>query len=301
VLFALAVFRFSALNLVPIAHHLVIRDLGAGVVVLDVQGRVVDLNPYARALMNAPSGGATGARPRDLLPEWPDLTDGGADQELLVERSGERRWFSLHVSVIHAPQGGRTGTVAVLFDVTARKLAELELERSARTDALTGLTNRRHFHELADLAEGRASRGGHALAVLMIDIDHFKKVNDTYGHAAGDEALRHVARVCAARVRATDVIARYGGEEFIVLLSNVDEHDAARVAEELRSAVERSPVALDHGPLNLTLSIGVARTDPSVGIDLSVCVNRADEALYASKAGGRNRVTVKPELAGALA
>ncbi|WP_027482878.1 histidine kinase N-terminal 7TM domain-containing diguanylate cyclase [Deinococcus pimensis] len=294
VLFALAVFRYAALNLVPIAHHLVIRDIGAAVVVLDVQGRVVDLNPYARTLMGSGPRGATGTRPAALLPEWPDLTDeDAAERELLLDRPDGRRWLSLHATPILAPQGGRAGTVAVLFDVTRRKLAELELERSARTDALTGLTNRRHFHELAELAEGRASRSRHSLAVIMIDIDHFKKVNDTHGHGAGDEALRHVARVCSSRVRATDVLARYGGEEFVVLLEGVGESDAALVAEELRAAVERSPVTLEHGPLPLTLSVGVALTDVSSGLDLPGCVTRADRALYASKTAGRNRVTVE--------
>lgn len=164
-----------------------------------------------------------------------------------------------------------------------RRLAELALK-----DGLTGVDNRRCFDRRFADEFDRSERYGHALSVIMIDIDLFKKVNDTHGHQFGDEALRQVASVCIKTVRTTDSLSRYGGEEFCILLPETGLAEAQALAERLRSSVAESPVkALGHS-VPITVSAGVACSRPD---DSRVTLlARADSALYAAKQAGRNRV-----------
>ncbi len=164
-----------------------------------------------------------------------------------------------------------------------------KMETMATTDGLTGLTNHRTFQDrFANLLE-RSARHGHRAAVLLLDIDHFKTVNDTYGHPLGDEVLRQVALVLRKAVRVIDIPARYGGEEFAVVLESTDLDGALNLAERIREDVGRLEVATDKGPLRVTTSIGVAAF-PDDGREQPVLIERADLALYQAKQGGRNRV-----------
>jgi diguanylate cyclase (GGDEF)-like protein len=169
--------------------------------------------------------------------------------------------------------------------------ASAQLERLAKTDALTGVPNRREFFDALGLEYRRSSRYGHALSVLMIDLDSFKQVNDRYGHPAGDAVLSQSAAVIEGSLRESDVVARYGGEEFAVLLPETAAPDAAWVAEKLRLAFERHDFALPGGgaSLRMTISVGVAGVPESGVRDDQALVARADEALYEAKRGGRNR------------
>jgi two-component system, cell cycle response regulator len=169
-----------------------------------------------------------------------------------------------------------------------------KMETMATTDGLTGLTNHRTFQQrFADLLE-RAARHGHRVALLLCDVDHFKKVNDNYGHPVGDEVLRRVARVLQEVPRKIDIPARYGGEEFAVLLDNVDVAQAKQVAERIRIEISRVVVESEKGPLSVTESIGVAAF-PDDGKDRATLIERADLALYHAKHTGRNRVVTWAE------
>jgi diguanylate cyclase (GGDEF)-like protein len=164
-----------------------------------------------------------------------------------------------------------------------------KMETMATTDGLTGLTNHRTFQQrFAEMLE-RAARHNHRVALLLCDVDFFKKVNDNYGHPIGDEVLRRVARVLQEVPRKIDIPARYGGEEFAVLLDNVDVAQARQVAERIRIEISRVVVESDKGPLSVTESIGVA-TFPDDGRDRATLIERADLALYHAKHTGRNRV-----------
>ncbi len=185
-------------------------------------------------------------------------------------------------------------TVMELRRVLAEKEElQKELERQASTDLLTGLFNRRAFVQTVERDLGLAERGDRNLAVIMMDVDHFKQVNDTHGHDVGDQVLVAVADVLRRCVRGTDVPARWGGEEFIVALPDCDAEDALVVAERIRATLEQTPVLTANGALAVTASFGVAGWDPNLGQpDLEAVVKRADQALYAAKRGGRNRVEV---------
>jgi len=176
--------------------------------------------------------------------------------------------------------------------VALQKVRLIEsLHRLATTDALTGLANRRHFMEQAEREFEHARRYFAPLSALMLDIDHFKQVNDTYGHAAGDAVLRMVAEVCAAALRKVDVIGRYGGEEFAALLPETRLKDAARVAERLALAVSDLPFDIQGRLLHVTVSVGVAEA-LGPGDTLARMIDRADQAMYRAKQAGRNRVVV---------
>ena len=163
--------------------------------------------------------------------------------------------------------------------------------RMAEVDGLTGVCNHRHFKMLLGREVERSRTTSQPLALLMADVDHFKRVNDAHGHPTGDAVLRHVASTLSRRLRRSDVLARYGGEEFAVLLPGTDAGAAAKLAEDLRAEVEREParLALPQPPLSVTLSLGVAAM-PDDADDEARLLDAADRALYQAKKDGRNRV-----------
>lgn len=164
-----------------------------------------------------------------------------------------------------------------------------ELRRIARHDPLTGLPNRRAIDEALHDEAHRARRLGDSFAVLMIDADHFKSVNDRFGHAGGDRALQHLAAVMAAQVRDIDRLGRYGGEEFIVLMPATLREEAEAAAQRLRERAAAVPMHLNADPLRLTVSVGLAAWQGE-GDTVEALLRRADEALYRAKRNGRNRV-----------
>ncbi len=174
---------------------------------------------------------------------------------------------------------------------TARMEATLEAVRNmALQDSLTGVPNRRHFFEVAPEEIAGAVAEGRPISAVMLDIDHFKKLNDTYGHSAGDEVLKIVARRCAKSLRQRDHFARYGGEEFVALLPGSDLEMAGHIAERLREAIGGTPVDVDGVSHKVTMSLGVAELRS--GEDLTALLARADDALYRAKDAGRNAVVV---------
>jgi two-component system cell cycle response regulator len=167
------------------------------------------------------------------------------------------------------------------------RVRNAELELASRTDALTGLRNRRHLEDQLQRLAGTADR----LAVLLLDIDRFKLVNDTHGHAAGDEVLRVVARRLEQAARPGDVPGRWGGEEFLVVLPETGPDQAVSLGEQARQTIAAAPVPLGQPPLRVTASVGVAW---GAGDGWEGLVRRADTGLYAAKEGGRNRVVTGP-------
>ncbi len=197
----------------------------------------------------------------------------------------------------HTERGetGKTHTILVIRDISDRKRVEEALVDLARKDGLTGLANRRSFDEMLERTWRQTLRQGGEMALLLLDIDHFKQFNDAYGHQAGDDCLRTVA-ACVGKFarRPTDLACRYGGEEFAVILGEVGPNAAVEVAEEIRSAV--AGLGIPHHTStggHLTVSIGVATAVARVGGSIRMpesLLQAADHALYRAKAGGRNRV-----------
>jgi diguanylate cyclase (GGDEF)-like protein len=209
-----------------------------------------------------------------------------------MPRTGARRFVVMDAGPVYSRSGALFGILETWRDMTVQKEAQLALERLAMRDGLTGLANRRCLDQTLRNELELARRSRHPLSVLLIDIDHFKRYNDTHGHPAGDECLKRVAMVLSGQVRTYDLAARYGGEEFVVILPNQALQGAAAVAERIRRAVERSIAAAPMaGGERVTVSIGAACT--GAGLDAPEgLIARADAALYRAKEAGRNRVVL---------
>ncbi|RZU53828.1 diguanylate cyclase (GGDEF)-like protein [Krasilnikovia cinnamomea] len=262
------------------------------------------------------AGPAPGAVGRQVDPgtdrAWAAL---GAVESVTVLRAGQAppvvaELLGDHPTTLVVPLVNRDGPVGVVllagraFDDTARNVAATltgqgmtayhnaqlftRVQELATTDELTGVHNRRHFFSLATALFGAARRGGHGLSAAMLDIDNFKKINDTYGHGVGDDVIREVAHRIAAALRESDILGRYGGEEFAVVLPDCADIDIAPL-ERIRSAVAAEPVLTRDGPVTVTISIGLAALNVhDDGLDQLLA--RADHALYEAKTGGRNKV-----------
>lgn len=196
-------------------------------------------------------------------------------------------------------EDGRVADLALtLRDFSDTRQHAAEMEVLAALDPLTGVANLRHFHHLSGMELGHARRMGRALSVLALDIDHFKRINDTWGHAIGDEALRAFVAACRTALREPDILGRCGGEEFAVTLPNTGLAGAAIIAERLRLQVERLLLPQPDGKnLSFTVSVGAATITPAAGrADTAPTIHdllaEADRALYRSKANGRNRITL---------
>lgn len=233
-----------------------------------------------------------------------------ADMEFdfrIVTPDGKIRWLSHSCTAVFGDDGKWLGRRESNRDITDRKQVEqarreanlalkiiLAREKElARTDPLTGIHNRRYLYEFAEHQFEVAGRYQQPLAVMMFDIDHFKKINDRFGHAVGDEMLKQVTQITRAELRTADAIGRYGGEEFIVLLPMTNAAQAYSVAERIRASAADLRLPTEKGDASITLSIGIVQmrhTPQSESVE--VAFRRADEAMYAAKQAGRNRIEI---------
>ncbi|UQI28924.1 diguanylate cyclase [Pseudomonas bijieensis] len=199
---------------------------------------------------------------------------------------------------LRSPDNNIKHICLVIYDVTdvatnrhQLQAANAQLQQLSSTDRLTGLYNRGHWEESLRAAYARHQRYGNALSLVMLDIDHFKRVNDTYGHQAGDKVIEQVARLLREHARDSDVVGRYGGEEFGVVLSDTDSTGAQTFAERMRHSVEALEVVYNDQRIRFTISLGVADLSRPSNSHADL-IAWADQALYTSKKTGRNRVTV---------
>lgn len=170
------------------------------------------------------------------------------------------------------------------------------LREQASTDFLTGLLNRREAESLLEYGAVRARQSGFAVGFMMVDLDHFKQVNDVHGHQAGDAVLAQVGRLLKSHLRSSDIVARYGGEEFLIVVAEPSQESIVTLAEELRSLIERRPAEFEGKKISITASFGVAVSHVSTERAAREAISRADAALYAAKHQGRNRVVQWDEL-----
>jgi two-component system, cell cycle response regulator len=191
---------------------------------------------------------------------------------------------------VFEPDGSSAGHIAVIRDVSLEHFSTQELIDDALTDSLTGLYNRRGLEGRSEAIHFRPGSPQLAQVWIMADIDHFKRVNDTYGHEAGDEVLKAVAEALRATARGADVVARFGGEEFVLVLPDTSAEVAVRIAERLRLAIEALSTEIGGEIIRVTASFGIAQRTAQES--LPEVLERADAALYSSKREGRNRVTI---------
>jgi diguanylate cyclase (GGDEF)-like protein/PAS domain S-box-containing protein len=210
------------------------------------------------------------------------------ETEIKLRRGKEGSyWCNLVGQAVDPDQPGE-GSIWLFNDITAQKELERSLTIQATTDPLTGLANRRSFLKQLDRELARHKRVGEPATVIMADIDHFKKINDTYGHATGDDVLRHFADLSRQSLRSADLLGRLGGEEFGILLPATDVAEASELAERYRQLIANNPAKTDQGDISFTISMGISQLD-SGDDSPDFVLERADEGLYRAKEGGRNR------------
>lgn len=293
--FAYALHRHRLLDIIPVARDALIEQLSDGVLVLDAQNRLVDMNPAAATMLNI-SATALGEPIQRALAHWRR-----GERELLMHSNPDAVFEmtvkpNAHVEVRGAPlmdgKGRRIGRLIVLHDITRLKNTQNELRQIATRDSLTRVFNRRYFMDLAEREILRAKRYKRKLSLIMMDVDHFKSVNDTYGHQAGDQVLITLAEICRRVTRKMDVFARLGGEEFALLLPEVSQRTAVQTAERLRESFALTSMEAGGEVFHVTLSMGVTELDKNKPDTLQAMLRRADRALYYAKEHGRNRVAL---------
>ena len=272
---------------------------------LDDQGRARDWNPSVERVTGRDSPAtighsysvfypgdalyATGAL--DRLHEA-DSSGWSLDEGWRQRADGSRYWGSCLIAPLHSPNESDPEDRAyslVIRDVSDRREATEALRRAVACDHLTGLANRRALFDACELELQRWRRAPRPLSLVLIDADHFKRINDTFGHAVGDAVLRHLAAGLSATFRAIDLVARLGGEEFVVMLPGCDEAAATTVARRLCDSIAAHALAVEGVTVHYTVSVGVATMDADVE-SVEALIERADRAMYAAKAAGRNRV-----------
>lgn len=274
-----------------------------GIWMLDRDNRTSFVNSRLAAMLGYEVDELLGKSLFELMtPEWRELTRGKlgrpapdtAEQHdlKLLRRDGREIWALVSVNPLFDEHEGHQGTIAMVVDITDRKHMEAALHELAISDPLTGLLNRRHFYSLAQKELQRFQRYQNPLAAIMMDLDHFKSINDRLGHLTGDQVLQTVARILRDSLRQTDILCRYGGEEFAILLPETDLRTASVTAERLRQTLGSEPIETDQGPLQLTVSLGVAGIYSWRDISVEDLLDHADRMLYAAKEGGRNQVAV---------
>jgi len=287
--------------------YLTIFDsLSMPVFIVDPEGKIENMNLEASSLMGGRSVSGstyyTGNKDEIYFAEkFPWLAESyndfvqGEKKKVSIEKSLDKKEQYFHVSLSSSLDisGKFSGTIVIVEDITHRKKMEKELETLATTDPLTGAKNRRSFLQRFEQELARSQRYGHTLALLILDIDHFKEINDTYGHDAGDKVLKRLVAEAHGILRSTDLFGRWGGEEFIVLLPESDKHQALTVAERLRNNFSKIEVSTESGSLiRFTVSIGMTLVE-NKDDRLDDVIIKADKALYLAKNQGRNRVVIR--------
>ena len=312
-IYAYSLYRYQLFDLVPVSRHTLLENMAEGVLVLDNEQRIADINTAAIRLLGLSSASCVGGSAPALLAHWPQLLQYCEGQS---ETRGETQIIGRHLEVragpLHEDKRKYRGRLLVLRDISKHRLAEdqlreanarlqahmveiealqTRLQEQAMRDSLTGLFNRRYLEETLQREIAQAFRAGHPLGIVMIDVDHFKDLNDTHGHRAGDTALQALGQLLAANTRSSDVACRYGGEEFVLALPGATLEAAHERAEHLRRAVEAMRVAWGGTSLTLTICAGIAAY-PAHGERADEVLDHADQALYQAKNGGRNRCIV---------
>ena len=291
ILVSYGLFYGRTFDLIPIAHHVLVESMQDSLVVLDANQRIVDVNPAAEHLFDLPQRKMIGSDVRKIFSQYPDLKESFAQSRRDVRI--DDRHFDMRVTRVFNDNESSIGKMILFRDISEEIKMLDEITRLATIDSLTSVNNRRSFFELAKKEFSRKSRDRYPLAMIMMDVDHFKQINDQYGHGAGDQLLSKVAKLLMENVRQYDIVGRYGGEEFLILMPSADQNCAQNIAERVCEKIKKSQLVYDKNEIHITVSMGVACVDSNdEEIDLDKLIMRADKALYAAKKDGRNQVVV---------
>ncbi len=313
IIYGFSMLQTHFLDLIPVARSHLIENMGDGVMVLDAQNRVVDINPAMARLLEKQPSHYLGKSAPGVFDSWMQGIELLWNQETHAELKVPReppRYLDLRVTPLYDRDQLLNGRLMVFRDVTERKqdekrlryanerlqgqlieigLLQSKLREQAIRDPLTNLFNRRYLEETLDRELARAGREAYPVCIIMVDLDYFKRINDTYGHDAGDEVLRVLANTLAAQSRRGDFACRYGGEEFVIVMPNIAKRTAYERAKKLRRCLNALKIPYEHHILTMTISMGIA-CYPTNGETRQILLRAADQAMYAAKKAGRDHI-----------
>jgi diguanylate cyclase (GGDEF)-like protein len=319
IIYAFAVLQTHFMDLIPVARSYLIENMCDGVMVLDAQNRVVDINPAMEHLLEKPPSFYLGKSAPEIFDGWLQKTNVLWDEtetraELKVPKDPPR-YLDLRLTPLYDRDQLLNGRLLVFRDVTERKqdekrlryanerlqdqlieigLLQSKLREQAIRDPLTNLFNRRYLEETLDRELARAGRESYPVCIIMVDLDYFKKINDTYGHDAGDQVLRALATTLAGQSRRGDFACRYGGEEFVIVMPNITRRTAYERAKKLRRHLNSLQIPYEGHCLTTTISMGIA-CYPTNGETRQALLRAADQAMYAAKKAGRDHILMSDE------
>jgi len=298
VLYIWAIQSRGMLTAAPIARENLFESMRDGVLVTDRYDMLIDYNRAAAEMMQGLNAAAIGKPLAQLfLPAGKEAVDYVMKADPLLHEERELEWtsgeaafyYQIRSSPVLKRSGQWAGRMIMLIDVTERTLLQEKLTRLATVDSLTGIYNRTHFLELSRALLEESRPGQSPLCLILLDIDHFKNINDRYGHEHGDYALQHIVEVCSRHTREHDIFGRYGGEEFVFCLPGTSLAQAGTLADTIRRDIEASILHAAVGSISITASFGVVQSVNGEQM-LEELLADADRALYSSKRNGRNTV-----------
>lgn len=289
------ILKYDFLDIRTLARETIFENNFAGMVVLGPGKRIIDYNKAAEKFFKAINISLNNYPIERILAQEPKLleifeSESSRDFSLVI--NGEERFFEVDAVPLGNPNDGSARMLKSIRDVTEERKIQEKLKFLATTDSLSGLYNRAEFMRLAKKAFAWAKRNNEELSFLIMDLDNFKKINDTFGHAAGDEMIREFGSLIKTSFRKTDIAGRIGGEEFAVVVKNASLKEAKKIAEKFRKTVAERKVIYEEKEINFTVSIGVTaiRGNTHDINDIEDILKKADNALYKAKAKGRNCV-----------
>ena len=320
ILFAYSVVRSRIMDLIPVARSRLIENMSDGVLVVDARGRIVDINPAMLNILKGKPSSYMGRNVSEIIDSWAEMKEViWENQDTRTElrlRHDPSRYMDLRMTPLYDEHNRLSGRIIVSRDITDRKQVEKDLvlandhlhtqlieigllqdqlREQAIRDPLTDLFNRRYLDETLERELSRAEREKYPLCIVMMDLDHFKTVNDVYGHEAGDVVLKSLAEKVMEQCRHGDFACRYGGEEFVLVMPNICIESTSRRARELHQNIEEMNITYGRFNLSVTTSMGIA-CYPAHGTTKEELLRAADKALYRSKHSGRNCVSVYDDI-----
>lgn len=284
-------------RIMPIAKDAIFNSIDDGVMVLDESMRLIEFNQSCQNMFSALNKTLYGmdfsnvwfVLSRDTFPTTLDAAPFTLEVQFVTDDS--KRIYQVRVSALNDGNRSR-GWLIIFTDITELKKLQNQLERQAYYDELTQILNRRAFIQKCEQAFAAARKTSSPFTIILFDVDHFKRINDTYGHYIGDQLLVHITNVCQTQINEDILFARYGGEEFVLALKNGSTTEGEALATRLCRSIETQPLSTNEGMISATISCGVAEATWKTGENLDHLLQYADQALYAAKRDGRNRVHI---------
>ncbi len=299
VFFYINIMRYDLFDIIPQGSAIALDVVGEAFILVDGDMGFLSANPAAYGIFPQLQVLAKGSDVT-LINDWPEelsrhcLSAQTREANFRLKPAEEQiRHYNTTLNGLYNPKGKLKGWVILIRDITDTVMLLDRLEEVAHTDGLTGLFNRRYFQELAERHDAMVKRKWSPYCLILFDLDHFKRVNDTYGHEAGDQVLKVISARIKKALRSYDLLARYGGEEFIILAADTGEKAAVYLAERLRQCIEGQPVVYQDTAIAVTASFGVAAGRHERGFEATI--RYADQAMYQAKGQGRNRTVLYKE------